>query len=348
MKAVLIESHGTDVDKLLHMTSDCPIPQRRRNEGELLIRTKACALAPGDVRVFKGDCDYFQSPKPFPYIPGGDLSGIVVEADDSSKFSKGDEVLVLFEIPRPWHGLAEFAIVQESLAEFKPPSLSYIQAAALTSSALTAYSAANTFVQPKSRVLVLGGSGGVGTFFVQFAKLKGASYIACTSTQTEVMYSLGVNRVLDYTREDWWKQAEYVKQPFDLILDTVGGREPWIQAKRTNTLKKRGTFVVMNGDEPHMQIHNGWQTMQFMFRLVGRQLWTAMCPMVPNYIWHANALDLKPPGVLQEMSRLVEQGKVQVVLDPMTPVAFETESIRKAFKLMESRHAHGKVVVEIQ
>jgi NADPH:quinone reductase-like Zn-dependent oxidoreductase len=313
----------------------------------LLIKVKACALAPGDVRVLKGDCDYFQSPKPFPYIPGGDLSGIVVEADETSRFKKGNDVFAMFEIPRPFHGLAEYALVKESLAEIKPASISYVEASALTSSALAAYLAARSFVQSGNRVLVLGGSGGVGTFFVQFAKLSGASYIACTSTQQELLYSLGVDRVLDYTHENWWEQEEYVQQAFDIILDTVGGKEPWIQARRTRTLKRNGRFVVMNGDEPHMQIHNSWQTMQFMFRLVGRQLWTSMCPFVPNYIWHANALDLKP-GHLQEMSRLVEQGKVQVVLDPMTPVPFEREPIRNAFKLMESRHAHGKVVVEIQ
>jgi NADPH:quinone reductase-like Zn-dependent oxidoreductase len=345
MKAALIEKHGTNMDDLIQMTSDRPVP--KRNKGELLIKVKACALAPGDVRVLKGDCDYFQSPKPFPYIPGGDLSGIVVEADETSRFKKGNDAFAMFEIPRPFHGLAEYALVKESLAEIKPASISYVEASALTSSALAAYLAARSFVQSGNRVLVLGGSGGVGTFFVQFAKLSGASYIACTSTQQELLYSLGVDRVLDYTHENWWEQEEYVQQAFDIILDTVGGKEPWIQARRTRTLKRNGRFVVMNGDEPHMQIHNSWQTMQFMFRLVGRQLWTSMCPFVPNYIWHANALDLKP-GNLQEMSRLVEQGKVQVVLDPMTPVPFEREPIRNAFKLMESRHAHGKVVVEIQ
>lgn len=347
MKSVVIAAHGCDVDKLLSMTNDRPIPVRR-NKGELLLQVHACALAPGDVRVMKGDCDYFQSPGEFPYIPGGDCSGVVVEADDDSRFHKGDEVFVMFELPRPLHGLAEYALVKEANAELKSSSLSMVQAAALTSSALTALLAVKQFVQEGQRVLVLGGSGGVSTFFVQLARNAGASYIACTSTQEDLLVSLGVDRVIDYRTQNWWEIPEFVSNPFDVILDTVGGREPWIHAQKSRTLKKRGLYIVMNGDEPLMKIHNMWQVFSFMCPLLGRQLWTFyLWPCSPaKYIWH-NGLDLQP-GQLQELQSLVEEGKLKVVLDPISPVAFETEQIKSAFRLMESRHAHGKVVVQIR
>jgi len=344
MKSVIISAHGTNVKKLLSITTNRPKPIRQK--GELLIQVYACALAPGDVRVLKGDCDFFQSPGEFPYIPGGDLSGVVVEADEDSRFSPGDQVMCMFELPRPLCGLAEYATVKESNAKLKPPSMTMIQASALTSSALTAMLAAQQYVKPGSRILVLGGSGGVSTFFVQLARNAGASYIACTSTQEELLTSLGVDCVIDYRTQQWWEMREFALQPFDVILDTVGGREPWIQARKTRTLKRKGVYVVMNGDEPLMQIHNLYQTLQFMFPLVGRQLWTGICPFVPRYIWH-QGLDIQP-GHLQELGEMVEQGKLKVVLDPMTPVAFETEAIQRAFELMESRHAHGKVVVQIQ
>lgn len=345
MKSVIISAHGQDVDKLLSMTNNRPKPKRK--DGQVLVRVKACALAPGDVRVMKGDCDFFQSPGEFPYIPGGDLAGIVEEADDDSRFNKGNEVMAMFELPRPLHGLAEYVVVNENLVEFKPKSMDFVEASALTSSALSAMTGVQEYVKQGDRILVLGGSGGVSTFFVQLARNAGASYIACTSTQQDLLLSLGVDRVIDYRTEQWWEVPEYQEEPFDVIFDTVGGREPWKQTLKTRTLKKSGCYVVMNGDKPLMQIHNSWQAMKFVLPLFRRQLWTSLNPTVPKYIWHINALDLKP-GQLEQLGKLVEEDKLRVVLDPMTPVPFEAEPIQRAFRLMESRHAHGKVVVQVQ
>lgn len=201
MRCVLVAAHGTDIDKLLSITSDRPKPVRKK--GELLVRVQACALAPGDVRVMKGDCDFYQSPGSFPYTPGGDLCGVIEEADPDSRFKTNDTVVAMFELPGPLNGLAEYAIVKESNAELKPESISAIDASALTSSSLTALLAAKKHVKEGDRVLVLGGSGGVGTFFVQMARNATASYIASTSTDKEMLQSLGVDRVIDYTKEKW-------------------------------------------------------------------------------------------------------------------------------------------------
>jgi NADPH:quinone reductase-like Zn-dependent oxidoreductase len=120
MKSVVIAAHGTDVDKLLSITNQRPKPLLR-NKGELLVQVHACALAPGDVRVLKGDCDFFQSPGEFPYIPGGDLAGVVAEADEDSRFHQGDQVMCMFELPRPLHGLSEYALVNETNFREKGP-----------------------------------------------------------------------------------------------------------------------------------------------------------------------------------------------------------------------------------
>ncbi|KAL7471225.1 hypothetical protein ACHAXS_011537, partial [Conticribra weissflogii] len=145
--------------------------QPTRKKGEILIQVQVCALAPGDVRVLSGHCDYFQEPpEGFPYIPGGDVSGIVAEADAESRFQQGDAVLAMFELPRPLHGLAEYVSVKENLVEMAPKNATPVESAALTSSALSAHLAVEKFVRPGYRILVLGGSGGVGTFFIQLAK----------------------------------------------------------------------------------------------------------------------------------------------------------------------------------
>lgn len=133
-----------------------------------------------------------------------------------------------------------------------------------------------------------------------------------------------------------------------MILDAVGGREPWLQAIKTKTLKNGwngGRYVVMSGDEPLMQIHNWWQALKFLFWLYGRSMWTPLWPRIPKYIWHVG-LDLKP-GHLEELGKLVEEGKLRVVLDPISPVPLDIDCIKLAFHLMESRHAHGKVMVQI-
>ena len=240
MRSVVIAAHGTDVDKLLSMTNERPKPARTIR-GDLLVRVQACALAPGDVRVMKGDCDYFQSPGEFPYIPGGDLSGIVEEADGDSRFHKGDSIMAMFELPRPLNGLAEYAVVKEK-TPVETKSIDAIQASALTSSALAALLAVQKYVKAGDRILVLGGSGGVSTFFVQLARNAGASYIACTSTAEDLLSSLGVHRVVDYRNENWFEIPEFAADPFDVILDTVGGREPWVRARKTKSLKRKDSM----------------------------------------------------------------------------------------------------------
>eukprot|EP00584_Thalassiosira_punctigera_P013253 CAMPEP_0172567570 /NCGR_PEP_ID=MMETSP1067-20121228/116341_1 /TAXON_ID=265564 ORGANISM="Thalassiosira punctigera, Strain Tpunct2005C2" /NCGR_SAMPLE_ID=MMETSP1067 /ASSEMBLY_ACC=CAM_ASM_000444 /LENGTH=105 /DNA_ID=CAMNT_0013358949 /DNA_START=898 /DNA_END=1212 /DNA_ORIENTATION=- len=105
MRCILAAAHGDDIDSLLSMCDDHPKPIRKI--GEVMIKVHACALAPGDVRVLAGHCDYFQEPaNGFPYIPGGDVSGTVAEADDDSRFKVGDAVMAMFELPRPLNGLA--------------------------------------------------------------------------------------------------------------------------------------------------------------------------------------------------------------------------------------------------
>lgn len=98
MNCCLIAAHGEDIDKLITIGEK---PKPIRSKGELLLKVHACALAPGDIRVMKGHCDFFQSPGKFPYTPGGDVCGVVEEADALSRFRKGDAVVAMFEIPRP-------------------------------------------------------------------------------------------------------------------------------------------------------------------------------------------------------------------------------------------------------
>jgi NADPH:quinone reductase-like Zn-dependent oxidoreductase len=350
MKCILVSAHGTDIDNLLTLSMEFPKPVRKK--GEVLIQVQACALAPGDIRVMKGHCDYFQAPRGFPYVPGGDVSGIVEEADEESRFKKGDAVLAMFEIPRPLDGLAEYTCVKEGLVECYQPNNTNIrptEAACLTSSALAAWRAVQPNVKSGDRVLVLGASGGVGTFLVQLARNAGADYIAATSTAAKLLESLGVDRVINYNEEDWWDVSEFQATPFDVVFDLgVGKKEAWIKAKTSKVLKSGwngGRYVTFSGDDPEMKIHNLWQTLTFVAQMYRRVLWTNLFwKFEPRYIIISDVLNATP-GVFSQLTQLVADGKLKVILDRRSP--FTLEAVKRGFHLMNARHAHGKVVIEI-
>jgi len=314
-----------------------------------LISVEAVSLAPGDIRVMKGHCDFYQSPKSFPYIPGGDLSGTVVESDKESRFSTGDKVIAMFELPRPMNALAEYCSVKENLVELAPASVGAAEASCLTSSAVSALYASQRYIMPGSRVLILGGGGGVGLFLIQFAKSAGASYIATTSTEKELVTLLGAHRAVDYTSENWFEIKEFKEKPFDVIIDLgVGKKKAWEEAMRGTVLKKGwhgGKYCTFSGDEPEMKIHTLSHAITFMLKLQWRQLWTRLWPFVPKYIWHTG-LVLKP-GTLAELSRMVDSGKLKIILDPATSTQLSLEGVKHGFHVMEKRHAHGKVVIKI-
>ena len=352
MKCILIEKHGDDIDKLLTLAQDHPKPIRKK--GEVLIQVQACALAPGDIRVMKGHCAYVQTPPGgFPYIPGGDISGIVQEADVNSRFHKGDACLAMFESPRPLDGLAEYACAKESLVEKRPASISPAEAACLTSSALFAFRAVQQHVKRGSRILILGGSGGVGTFLIQLARNAGASYIATTtSTDGQLCRSLGADDVINYKTQNFWDIPAFKKDPLDVIFDLgVGRYEAWKQSKDSKILKNGwngGKYITAIGDEPDMMILNLWQTMLFVSGIYGRVAWTALWRWEPSYFHLSSGLDVTP-GIFQDLTQLVEDKKLQVVFHPsqLPFKLIDLESVKRGFHIMNERAGHGKVVIHI-
>jgi NADPH:quinone reductase-like Zn-dependent oxidoreductase len=194
----------------------------------------------------------------------------------------------------------------------------------------------------------LGGSGGVGTFLVQLARNYAlASFIATTSTDEPLLKSLGADHVIDYTQQCWWDIPEFEDDPFDVIFDLgVGKKQAWTAAKNFSILKRKGKFVTLSGDNPELEIHNLGQTIGVLGVLYGRILGSGCWPLIPRYVWHSG-LDLQPGTTLKELFQLVQDGKLKVVLDPVSPLPFTTDGIKRGFHLMNARHAHGKVVVQV-
>eukprot|EP01006_Ploeotia_vitrea_P021829 TRINITY_DN54237_c0_g1_i3.p1 TRINITY_DN54237_c0_g1~~TRINITY_DN54237_c0_g1_i3.p1 ORF type:complete len:216 (-),score=26.47 TRINITY_DN54237_c0_g1_i3:88-735(-) len=204
---------------------------------------------------------------------------------------------------------------------------------------------AEAAVKPGSRVLVLGGSGGVGTNLVQLAKLKGASFVATTSTAAELMRTLGADRVIDYSTENWWEVAEFAAEKFDVIFDLVGGKQSWRTASKKRVLKRTGRYITLTGDHRYMVMHSWWDAVKWGCPLLWRNVWTKLWPGVPKYSMF-NGLDYDPTA-RKKLFDLVHEKNVQVVLDPQSPFPFTTEGVKAAYHLQKSYHAKGKVVVKI-
>jgi len=358
-----------DVEKYLHVREDWPKPTLATaidgktgklvskimldnpEDARMIVKVLACALAPGDCRLFKGKTDLMQLPKTGrPYVIGSDICGVVEEIGENEEYFKvGDKIIARFDEPQP-HGMcAEYAVVKTSLCEKCPASIPAIEASTLPASAAAAKLVAERAVKPGNRVLLLGASGGVGTFLCQYVKLQGASFLAATTTQSKLAKSLGVDRVIDYRTENWWElESEFSEQPFDVVLDLVNGKN-WQHGgcSGTKVLKKKATYLqLLTGVATEIDVSHGYiSAIPFIFQMLGRSICSKVRPGCPNYV-PFQGLDIKP-GDLKGVLEDVEQKNIRVVLDPASPFAFDTESVRRALKLQWSIHAHGKVVVQI-
>ena len=286
-------------------------------------------------------------PGGFPYIPGGDVSGVVVEADGTSRFKAGAPVVAMFELPRPLNGLAEFIAVKESLVELASTDIPLVKSSTLTSSALSAVKAVNEYCCEGDRILVRGGSGGVGCFLIQLLRSHGAAFIATTSTQRELMLSLGADMVINYQNENWFDKNDLLEsEKFDLIIDLAVGFDAWQKARQSHLLKiSTGKFIAVTSDDALVEVHNWWQLVTVFVPMQWREIWTKFWPYVPQYIWH-NGVDVHPSD-LANVTKLVEDGTMKIVLDPISPLAFTEKGVKQGFTIMQKRSANGKIVVSM-
>lgn len=315
----------------------------------MIVKVLSCALAPGDVRVLSGKTDYIQLPNGHPYIPGSDVSGIVVQVHEESehKFQVNDYVICRFDEPRPQGGLAEYRLVKTELSEKCPSSIPPNVACGLSASSMAAKRVVRTFVQPGHRVLIIGGSGAVGTSMIQYASKGNAAFVATVSTQTDLCQRLGAHQVVDYRTHNWWEMPEFQNDPFDVVIDLVNGNNWRIGGCSGKAIQKRsGVYVtLMSGVATEMECHGVWEMIQVVGGLVGTLLYSRLVPGVPPRCM-PEALKLED-GDLKELLEDVENGILEPILDPASPFPFSDKGVHEAFALQKSTHAHGKVVVEI-
>ena len=260
--------------------------------------------------------------KPKNPIPGRDAAGTVAAVGSSvSRFAIGDEVYGVAP-----GSFAEYAVAPEDKLARKPENLSFAQAAAIPVSAGTALQALVDAgrVQAGQSVLVVGASGGVGTYAVQLAKAFGAEVTGVSSTaKVDLVKSLGADHVIDYTREDF---ADGTRR-YDLVLD-IGGSTPVRRLRRA--LRPRGTLVFVGGE------NSGNLTG------LGRQLRGALVsPFLRQRLVLLMAKERAAD--LERLSGLIEDGKLVPSVDRSYPL----EQAPDAMRLLEEGRVRGKVVITV-
>lgn len=240
MQAILQDSYGTtDVWRLGETTKPAIASD------EVLVQVRAAGMDRGTWHLMTGlpflmRVIGFGFRRPKNRVPGLDVSGVVVAVgSDVTRFRPGDEV---FGISRGSY--AEYAAAREDKLAHKPTSLTFEQAAVVPVSGLTALQALRDAGRAQSgdRVLVVGASGGVGSYATQLAKAMGAEVTGVASTaKVDFVRSLGADQVVDYTRSDF---ADGTTR-YDLILD-IGGNSPLARLRRA--LTANGTLVIVGGE----------------------------------------------------------------------------------------------------
>jgi NADPH:quinone reductase-like Zn-dependent oxidoreductase len=322
MKAIVCHSYGSpDVLELAEI--DTPVPE----DGQVLIRVHAASVNPLDWHNMRGVPYLIRISggltKPKTTVLGADLAGTVeAVGKDVKDVRPGDQVFGM--------GIKTCADYVRVLAEGvvpKPANVTFEQAAAVPVAAITALQGLRDKgrIKPGHKVLVNGAAGGVGTFAVQIAKSFGADVTGvCSTRNVELVRSLGADRVIDYTQEDFTRSGER----YELILDAVGNR-PLSECRRV--LASAGTLVMVGAGD-------GRSSVKFAARaLKGLVVSRFGSQTLVFFVAKRNKDDLM---LLRE---LLEGGKVTPVIDRQYPLAEVPEAIR----YLEAGHAQGKVVITV-
>jgi hypothetical protein len=342
----------------------------------------ASSFAAGDVHMLSGRVSLVFKPERYPYCPGMDVCGTVAAVGPplpgakkaaaasaaaaaaaaaaastaavrpAAPFEVGDEVAAFVQSGAC---TAEFVLVDAAKAAAKPASVPAAAAAACVTSSVAALNAAMrgaARVRPGDRVLVLGGSGGVGSSVVQLAKAAGAVFVAATSTQGALMQRLGCDRVLNHREpgQDWWRDAALRAAPLGVIIDCVGGNAHYAKACSSGALKggrAGGRFVAVSGDVNEPLVQTVTQLLGLvggmMWSMLWRPLWAALtgAPAYSAVASFASAADIR------EVLAFIEAGQLSVALDERGPFPFSANGVRDALSLQQSGRAHGKVVIAV-
>jgi NADPH:quinone reductase-like Zn-dependent oxidoreductase len=311
MKAVVYEKKRLP-DKLMFCEVDKPVC----NENDVLIKVHSVSLNAADYRSMK------MGIIPKSKIFGADIAGHVEAAGKNvTLFKPGDEVLGDLA-SFGFGGLAEYVAAPENALTIKPERVPFDEAAALSLASMTALQALRNKagIQKGHKVLIVGSSGGVGTYAIQLAKYFGAEVTAvCSSKNVQQSLSLGADHVIDYTKEKFSKNDKR----YDIIL-AINGNYSLSTYKRT--LASNGTYVMVGGS-----------LSQIFKSLVFGRILSFGSKKMKTLSAKANKTDL------EFLVNLLEKGIIKPVIDRR----YSLDKTAEAMNYLKQGHSPGKVVINI-
>ncbi|MEU9145986.1 NAD(P)-dependent alcohol dehydrogenase [Streptomyces sp. NPDC048349] len=323
MRAMVQDVYGTpDVLRLDEMARPVPGP------GEVLLRVRAAGVDMGVWHLVAGmplaiRAAGFGLRAPKQRVPGMDVAGRVeAVGPDVTRLRPGDEVYGTCT-----GSFAEYACAKEDELAPRPSRLTPEQAAVVTISGSTALQAVRAGrLRPGGRVLVIGASGGVGTYAVQLAKALGAAHVTgvCSAGKADLVRSLGADEVLDYAREDPTDGA----RRYDLVLD-IAGNHPLRRLRRV--LAPGGTLVMVGGETDGRWL-GGYQ------RALGALV---LSPFIRHRV-RVLASNPKPED-LRALGELIESGSLTPAVDRTYPLAEVPDAVRR----LKSGRVRGKIAISV-
>ena len=323
MQAIVRNEYGsTDVLRV------AAIDRPAIGAGEVLVQVHAAGIDRGAWHLMTGRplalrLAGYGLRRPKNPVLGSDVAGVVVAIGrDVTRFQPGDDVFGTAK-----GSFAEYAAGGEDKLALKPASLTFDQAAAMASSGLTALQAVVDVgrLQAGQHVAIVGASGGVGTYAVQIAKALGATVTGvCSASKVDLVRSIGADRVIDYTREDF---AAIDKQ-YDLIVD-IGGNSSLIRLR--GALTHRGTLVIAGGETTGRWLGG-----------TDRQLRALACSPFVKQRLRTFVCNEHHSG-LERLTQFVADGHLTPVIERTYPLN-ETAT---AMRHLEAGNARGKLVITV-
>lgn len=308
MKAIRIHQYGTGAELKYE---DAPMPILGATD--VLVKTVASSVNPIDWKIRAGHVKTLIHYK-MPLILGLDVSGVVEAVGEQvSKFKVGDVVYSRPATNRDG-SYAEFIAIDEKEIAYKPGTISHVEAASLPLAGITAWEGLITHAKLSAgqKVLIHGGSGGVGTLAIQLAKSLNAYVITTTSSKNMALVkALGADEVIDYKSQSF----EKVVKDVDVVFDTIGGKTQELSFQ----VLKTGGILISTVGQPSEALAAKFKVRALAF-LIG-----------PN------------AEILGNLAKLVDDGKIR----PIIGAEFALFDIAKAHALSESGRAVGKIALYV-
>ena len=333
MRAFVLTGYGAITDNVRLAQLPDPVAA----SGEVLVEIHAASLNPIDFKIVHGDLkrvSKYKLPRPF----GFDASGVVKSVGaGAGRFKPGDAVYL--RASRDTIGtFAEQIAVDEKFVALKPSGVSHAQAASLPLVGLTTVQGfGRAGARAGQRILIHAGSGGVGTFAVQYARHLGLHVTSTTSSRNaDFVRSLGAEKVIAYDRENYLEQGG----GYDIVYDTLGGA---FTIDAFKVVKRGGTVISLSGppDRDFARREGAGWLVGIAVWLMGRKVYAASAKAGADYCWYFTEAN---GDQLRDIAALVERGAIKPVIDR----EFAFEQLPDALSYLEAGRARGKVVLKVR